>query len=226
MVGEYKDRKYEYGEWRPLDLGAREAYYAPTCFKDAEGRWIMWSWILGPGTEGYPWNGCLSIPRELSLNADGMLCQEPVPEIDKLLGKELFNGKMELNNSKEFLEGVQSSACELNVEIDIGNSEKAGCEVLIPDNGDGGVRIEYNAGDGLFSVGERSVPLILPENEDKLDLRIFIDRSVIEVYINSRDCFTARAYPDLAKGAGIAVYAEGGSADVAITVREMGEIWI
>src|SRR5262249_2953154 len=41
-------------------------YYAPNCLADSDGGRLLWGWINGfPGGRG--WNGCLSLPRVLSL---------------------------------------------------------------------------------------------------------------------------------------------------------------
>src|SRR5262249_32779114 len=58
-------------------------YYAPNCLADASGRRILWGWVNG-FKGGLGWNGCLTLPRVLSLASDGTLRQRPAPEVAKL----------------------------------------------------------------------------------------------------------------------------------------------
>ena len=47
---------------------------------------------------------------------------------------------------------------------------------------------------GTFGIGDRSQPIDLPM-DDVMTLRVFIDRSIIEVYVNGY-AMTFVAYPD------------------------------
>src|SRR5262249_40512103 len=49
-------------------------YYAPNCLADAKGRRILWGWVPDfPAGRG--WNGCMTLPRVLTLAEDGTLRQ-------------------------------------------------------------------------------------------------------------------------------------------------------
>lgn len=47
-----------------------------------------------------------------------------------------------------------------------------------------------------------------------MQVRVFIDRSVIEVFVNSRSVLTARAYPTLAGSTGVYTWAAGTAAPI------------
>ena len=52
---------------------------------------ILWGWIRGfPTSRG--WNGCLSLPRVLSLSEDGIPAQRPLPELYKLRKDQVIIG--------------------------------------------------------------------------------------------------------------------------------------
>jgi beta-fructofuranosidase len=57
----------------------------------------------------------------------------------------------------------------------------------------------------------REGELELAQGED-LDLRVFIDHSVIEIFANQRVSLTARAYPTQPDSTGVQVLARGGKA--------------
>ncbi len=47
---------------------------------------------------------------------------------------------------------------------------------------------------------------------EALDLRIYLDRSVLEVYANGRQCLTQRIYPTLEDSLGVRLFSDGGTA--------------
>ena len=47
---------------------------------------------------------------------------------------------------------------------------------------------------------------------EPLKLRIFIDRSVVEVFANGRQCMTQRIYPARRDSLGVALFSSGGNA--------------
>ena len=68
-------------------------------------------------------------------------------------------------------------------------------------------------------------PLYLEDGEP-LRLRVFIDRSIIEVFANGRQCLTLRAYPVRPDSTGVSVFARGSEAGlVSLTAYQMKTIW-
>ena len=64
------------------------------------------------------------------------------------------------------------------------------------------------------------------EQGEPLRLRIFIDRSIIEVFANGRQCLTIRAYPQRDDSSGVAIFARGGRAKLlALDAWQMESIW-
>ena len=49
---------------------------------------------------------------------------------------------------------------------------------------------------------------------ETLDVQIFIDKSIIEVFANGRQCVTQRVYPTLKESQGVEVFSENGGAMV------------
>jgi sucrose-6-phosphate hydrolase SacC (GH32 family) len=85
-------------------------------------------------------------------------------------------------------------------------------------------QVRYQACSGRFAeakgipesqryVKEQVVPFELRPGEP-LRLRIFLDRSVLEVFANGRQCITQRIYPSRPDSLGVALFARGGSAKV------------
>ena len=57
-------------------------------------------------------------------------------------------------------------------------------------------------------------------------MRVFIDRSVIEVFANDRQCLTVRVYPEREDSRGVSLFARGGGAKLAsLECWRMRSIW-
>ena len=63
------------------------------------------------------------------------------------------------------------------------------------------------------SRSPKTGPLKL-QNGENLELRIFIDRSIVEVFANSKQCLTLRTYPLLENSNGISVFSKGSDAEL------------
>ena len=78
----YDDALTDFEEW---DYGFD--FYAPQTFETPNGRRILVGW-MGIGDSAYEnltvplgWQHCLTVPREITRRTDGVLLQNPVPEI-------------------------------------------------------------------------------------------------------------------------------------------------
>jgi sucrose-6-phosphate hydrolase SacC (GH32 family) len=70
--------------------------------------------------------------------------------------------------------------------------------------------------EGRQDVRLQVAPFELAAGE-RLELRVFLDRSILEVFANGRQCLTQRIYPDRADSLGVSLAARGG----ALTVRRL-----
>ena len=58
-----------------------------------------------------------------------------------------------------------------------------------------------------------SAPVIIKKGE-YLDLRVFIDRSVVEVFVNDRQCIAVRVYPGREDSVGVSLRSQGKDAQL------------
>jgi beta-fructofuranosidase len=146
-------------------------YYAPNSTVANGSRRVMWGWIRG-FKDNQGWNGCLTLPRELFLSG-GELRQRPVEEVRKLRVSDLKRVKkgqvITLENSSE---GV-----ELDITLE-GKNPDAQVTFASSDN-----RKNFTINIGNRELDVAGVKSSLAEN-DEYRLRIFYDRSVVEVYVD------------------------------------------
>ena len=66
---------------------------------------------------------------------------------------------------------------------------------------------------GAQSRGPETAPVLILPNEN-IRLRIFIDKSVVEVFVNGRQCVAARVYPGMEESIGVSIRSQGNSSEL------------
>lgn len=220
-----------------LDHGG--LYYAPQAFIDEAGRRICFGWLLeGRTPEAFAaagWAGVQSLPRMLSLDANGGLVQRPIPELETLrtaheeVAAGLWTGRRELD--------IAGTGLEIDLALEFKGAEEAGLELLATPDGTERTTILYDCGRGVLAMDTRraslgdgfegrlsEAPLALAKGTFRL--RVFIDRSVIEVFANDRICMTGRAYPTRDDAMGLALVSNKGTAMLrSMDIWGMASIW-
>ncbi len=64
---------------------------------------------------------------------------------------------------------------------------------------------------GALSRPPETAPIVL-EDDEPLQLRVFVDRSIVEVFANGRQCVAARVYPGHDDSVGVSLRAQGSEA--------------
>ena len=192
------------------------AYYAPNIAldqtSDQKSRRLLWGWVTD-FPKGRGWNGCLTLPRVLSLGPDGKLRQQPAPELEALRDQPLaaLKDRVMPDGKTNATPGIQGVSIELDIEIDLAQAKEVEVALRRSADGKAGVPISYDVAAKTLKVGERSLPFELTQDDPTLRLRVFLDRSVTEVYVNDRECVTVTAIiPTSADG--LALTAKGGEA--------------
>lgn len=192
-------------------------YYAARTLLAADGRRLMWGWITEGRSEEEQilagWSGALSLTRVLTLGSDHTLRMEPVTELHTLRGRHWRFDDLTLGPSDDTrpLDGVQGDCLELIARFAPNDAKTFGVIVQGTD------RIGYDR----QTQQVLQAPLELASDEEMV-LRIFVDRSVTEVFANSRACQTLRTYHKPTDSRDVRVFAHGGRATVtSIDIWEM-----
>lgn len=175
-------------------------YYAPESIRTEDGRTILIGWMQNWDTcnyrnENLPWFGQFSIPREITLVNDTLYIN-PIRELKKYYTSTIEYAN-QLIGSKTVLKGVCGRTLDLTVEIPfISNSENAFnqfkiniaeneryCSSVIFDKINSTVTIDrINSGTRRAVLCNRTCKVDTADN--KLKLRLIIDRFSVEVFIN------------------------------------------
>ncbi|MHC4424200.1 MAG: glycoside hydrolase family 32 protein [Planctomycetota bacterium] len=196
---------------------------SPHVFFDDSGRCIMYGWISGfKNSRG--WNGCLALPRVLSLDTDDRPVQRPVPELIKLRAEHFRFENLTLEDSGHVLQEVSGDTLEILVTFKPKGAKHFGLRVRRSDDGRNAVVI---GSDGrTLDVAGTKAPLQPKEETKTLTLHVFLDRSVLEVFASDGRTSVAKViYPD-EQDLSIELFALHGKAIVeSIDIWQMKSIW-
>jgi beta-fructofuranosidase len=209
------------------------SFAGPETMLDGQGRRILFGWIPegrypgGRNWTRFGWSSCISLPRLLSLGPDRTLRIQPVPELEALRLNHRRLERLPLAEGQETsLPGIAGDSLELDVRIAPGRARFVGLEVrCAPDDAEAS-RIALDSQEGALAVmsvtrsgqdecstNRQEAPFTLPAG-DTLRLRVFLDRSVIEVFANDRLCLTQRIYPSRSDSTLVKGFVQGDGARI------------
>ncbi|AOM81497.1 glycoside hydrolase family 32 protein [Salisediminibacterium beveridgei] len=191
------------GAFTELDKGFE--FYAPQTTESADGRRIMVGWMGVPEqaedrhpTLEHSWIHCLTLPRELTW-VNGKLFQRPVQELEKLrTGNPIRHTGVTRSIAPFELEGIEGRTLEVQLsgvdlqahdylDINLHNetvlklSMMEACDITLERTVIGGDAREQRYG-SVDQVAE---------------IRIFLDRSSVEIFINDGELvFSSRHFAD------------------------------
>ena len=224
-VGDYNNNSFTPNHWYALDHG--RLFYATNEMKDPRNRIILWAWIRATGIKG--WNGCLSLPRILSLSPDNKLKYAPLPELEKLRKKHYkFSNIVISQNFNEILKKIRSKHLEIAIEFELLDAKSFGIQLFNSDSKsiNQAESIGYDQSNKILWSGKDKVNFILENNSKKLNLHIFIDNSIIEVFANHRECITGQIISKRNLPFNIDLFTTGGKVKVnSLDIWEIKSIW-
>ena len=233
QVGDHNNGSFQPQVTGKMDHGAR--FYAALTMSHPDGRRLAWGWIKEAraveSQRDAGWSGMLSLPRELALAEDGALQMRPARELASLR-----SGSLPLTTGPlpKQPDATQTDALEphLEVELDVKAHAEGALVVTLREaaSGDSLARIHYAPAAGrlryetLAHGSDATLERDIAEVEHKRpggesELRLFIDGSVVELFLDDRTCVTGRIYP---QEAAITIEMASEQGDVVVN---RGKIW-
>jgi len=228
-LGEWKDEQF-YPEFHGQMSWVDNTVFAPESLQDDQGRRIMWSWLFDYGSFGVRreqgWSGTMSLPRVLSLSEDGQLVMDVPREIESLRYDAFTRRNFTLQSDTGLVvDEIRGNSLELYVEIESSDAQEFGIKVCVSPDGQEFTVISYDRGEGKLKVDARmsgpedkaksveAAPFEL-KNGERLKLRVFVDKSVVEVFANSRQAVVRRIYPAQPDSLGVSLFTTGGPVEL------------
>lgn len=220
---------FNHGPVRPSGV------HAPSACPDDRGG-VIAIFNMNEGKQTLGWNRIMTLPRRLTLIGKDQLSIEPTGDIASLHREHQHVGPLTLAANQEMvLDTIQGNAIELAAEIDLQKTPMVELNVLRSPGKEEFTRImfyrdrgfasrspELNGSATRFSIDTSYSSLLpdalsrAPETADvfipprePLKLRVFVDRSVVEVFVNGRQCAAVRVYPGREDSVGVSLRSQG-----------------
>ena len=188
------------------------------------------------------WSGVMSLPRILELDSEGVVRIEPAEELKDLRINPVEVNHIDLPDGVDkVVDQVEGDCIELQLTISPGDANAVGIKVRCTPDGKEQTTIlidlqaetlsidtsNSSTRDDVLNAWPRPHTIERPvescwvqtapvpmEKGDAIELRVFLDASILEVFANGRQCVTQRIYPQSRDSRGVALFARGGSAQI------------
>jgi beta-fructofuranosidase len=250
FLGDYAKHKfkpYEHGRFNHGRV-APGGVHAPSAASDGKGG-VINILNINDAKQSDEWDQIMSVPQRLTLGPDKLLRIEPVEALASLRGEHRRVGRTVLPANEEIvLDQIEGNTVELAVEIDPKLSRWVQLNVLRSPNAEEQTSITFYNHDRQLSYwyqtagevvldGTRSSTLpdvwlrpperaIMRRGGEPLKLRVFIDRSVVEVFANGKQYLAMRVYPGRKDSVGVSLRAQGQDAVLnSLDAWQIQSIW-
>jgi sucrose-6-phosphate hydrolase SacC (GH32 family) len=219
-LGEWKDEKFTPEFHARMNWSRAEGqapgthggdFFAPESLLTSDGRRVMWAWCLGGGNA--LWDGIQSLPRELSLPEDGVLRIKPLRELEQLRYSPVTESGVTVGGGQTHrLNSISGDALEILLRIRQNGAKRYGVKLHASPDNTHGIDLVVDPGARTIQLGATIAPFDLRPQED-IQVRIFIDRRIVEVFANDRQAiFKQHAYE--LDESGVCLFSEGGNMEV------------
>lgn len=214
-------------------------FFAPESLLTPDGRRVMWAWLTTLD-EAINLKSIQSLPRELSLADDGSLRITPLRELETLRYDKVTLTNIRAtppdrpHSSTAFqpIATLDGNAYEIRITLaaDEVQRKRFGFQLFAdaeqenvenPAQVKRGLPIMLHPEYGSVRLGESEAPFAVTDLDagEDLEVRIFIDKYLVELFVNGRQALLS-AYMDYQAANSFNLYAYGGA-----TTVKMVEIW-
>jgi sucrose-6-phosphate hydrolase SacC (GH32 family) len=181
------------------------------------------------------WTGAETVTRQLFLRPDGTVGSRPVPQLD-----DLHTGPPARRHATTVTDGATMSlahgdALDVNATVDLAHSTARSFTLRLRASTAEGAELRYDLATHALTLDTTNVGYAAggtwsvtapPAGNGRLDLRVLIDRSSLEIFTGDGLALSARVYPRYQQSDGVELSASGGDLDV-VQARSwrMGSSW-
>lgn len=235
-IGDFKNEKFVPDNPIPQNLEVINRLLSPSVIETPEGDVaaiaIIPDEIGEKVTYEQGWAHLYSIPRKWQLK-DGKLCQTPHPVMKQLREEQTVYAKRALASAKPCIVSRGEHQLEIKATFYPGDAKRFGFTLCKnPDNSEYSM-IYYDVEkrelvvDQTYSSLRTHIPLKIRKDYYWLDttrpveIRLFIDGSVVEGFINDEDAFTTRIFPLNENSTLLELFSDGNTTEVGAEVWKL-----
>ncbi|GCE24556.1 glycosyl hydrolase family 32 [Dictyobacter alpinus] len=220
-------------------LDASTHFYAPQSMQDDQGRRLLFGWLReGRGDQEIQtagWAGAMSLPRILSLTSGHQLKIEPASELQQLRRKHHTIPAQPITGDNMVITDLSTNALEIVLEIDAGSTSMWGLRIQDSSYPEEIITVTVQKSQLVSEFKFQGINSRLYEAEmcelQQLKtlsrrLHIFLDGSVMEIFVDEQMCLTERFYFSMPQHLSLALFANEGEAQLySLDIWEMDTIW-
>ncbi|MFO7631018.1 MAG: glycoside hydrolase family 32 protein [Caldilinea sp.] len=205
-------------------LAYGHSFYAPQATRMSDGRTLLFGWLRETrpleASMAAGWNGCMSLPLIVTMQDNGALSLAPAPELEALRGEEWTISDLPLAPHTQQRLAIAGDALEIGVTFEADPIDDYGIAVRCSPDGAEQTRIVVRPEQGELRIEHVGVdPAASPESlplapDQPLNLRIFVDGSVLEVFTGDGRYLATRCYPQRTDSLGVTLFATGAPVDI------------
>jgi beta-fructofuranosidase len=198
-------------------------YYAPRSMADGTNRRLLWGWVQegrdSKGAAEAGWSGCISLPRVLTLDKNSALLMQVAPELASLRRKtavvrnprdvsslnDWLSRTVIHNRAGEILCQTRAGTDEWTLEVQAA-SDSSTTPILA-------IACVHANQAPCIAMGDKLIPLS-PDESGISTLHVWIDGSVIEVFIDHKEAVTVRDYSSLNSGGELRIFWRGSASSL------------
>ncbi|OYX25946.1 MAG: hypothetical protein B7Z06_06450 [Flavobacteriales bacterium 32-35-8] len=177
------------------------------------------------------WANLFSVPQVWNLDANNNILISPHPNLSNLRGDATqFNALSLQNGGSNYLNNYNGRHFEMEATINTGSADQIGFVFGKTPNSEEFYKVYYDMANQEWVLDSSKSSLDTRVRRDirkggytitpgtTINVRIFIDGSVLEVFIDDRAHFTGRFFPTFANATGVDLFATGGTATADVTI--------
>ena len=235
-VGGFKDEKFIPDSPMPRNLEVINRLLSPSVAETPDGKVtaiaIIPDEIREQANYEQGWAHLYSMPRVWTLK-DGRICQSPHPVMEELRKEHHAFPKRSLVKDRPMLISAGGHQMEIKAVFYPADAGEFGFILCKNPDGSEYSKIFYDAASGEFIIDQThsslrtGIPLQVRKDRYDLDLsepveiRLFIDGSVVEGFINGEDAFTTRIFPLDERSSQVELFADGEHSKASADVWEL-----
>ncbi|MCW0484449.1 GH32 C-terminal domain-containing protein [Gaoshiqia sediminis] len=237
-IGQFENGVFTPDFEQPKNLEVVNGFLSPTVTKDAQGR-ITAIGIIPDEVDAtfqmeQGWANLFSVPQVWGLDADNTILIKPHPNLEGLRGTQsTFNNLTLEIGGTNYFNNYNGRHFEVDATINTGDADQVGFIFGKSPDGQEEYKVYYNFATQKWGVDASKSSLSSKVRKDvrtgnyaitqgaTIHVRVFVDGSVLEVFMDDKAHFTGRFFPTLANATGVDMFVNGGTATADVTIYEL-----
>lgn len=237
-IGEFENGVFKTDFEKAKNLEVVNGFLSPTVTTDTDGRitaiGIIPDEVRPQFQKEQGWANLFSVPQVWTLNAEQTIEIAPHPQLQNYRGTSTqFNNVVLEEGKTNYLQNYNGRHFEMDATIQLGNRGQVGIILGKSPNNEEFYSIYYDMNNQEWVVDASKASLNNQARNDirkgsytinpgnTIHLRVFVDGSVVEVFVDDKVHFTGRFYPTLPASTGVDMFITGSTATANINLYEI-----